>query len=410
MDNGSDDSGEKECKSADPRRLVAPNGRGGGDGGSGSGEELEENRNNGDRLEQNNQADSWGKRRHIQDDRGGAVSGQGVVSGGDQEHNRRQRRNTPAPSSIPWLPLFADQLQQHVRLGIAAHNSSPEELRQCSSTLTGIHTFYSTAQKHFMVQMQELMGAAVAHHAMSVAAANAAGAFPGGSLPSASSVSRTDVNAISRACATALAIINSLDGGAGANAPPPPQQQQQPAQTSAGAAFPLMPTSVATAAGPSRDTTKLPQTAQPFPTMISPAVTSALGNLMLPLPVLPMNLTLPVPLHGMSNAPASVMEALLRGPGSSGEAARAASHLPLPQMVPVSGGGPSAPTQLASFPVVNPVAMNAQVAGLPLAMQLHWAAAAAASRGMPQVQHLQQQQAQEQQQPVVILASKPAQN
>lgn len=260
-----------------------------------------------------------------------------------------------------------------------------------------------------MAQMQELMGAAMAHHASAAiaTAAAAAGGYP--SLTSAAIIPpRTDINAISRACATALGIINSVGGAVGGvGAVIPNSAATAPFPSSVGAGAGLTPSQV-----PQRETTpRLPQTAQPFPAGVTTSATPmGAGILPMPLPMLgTMGLTahpqLQVPGNINMNAPATIVEALLRGPGSSAEA-RAAS-LPLPQMVPVSDGAPTAPTAPVAQPTlsfaIDARAMNAQFPGLPLPMQLQLAAAAAAARNLPQLQHLRQQQQQ-----IATLASKPA--
>lgn len=399
MDNGTDESGEKECKSIlDPRTGATGGGTGGG---SGSGE-LAENTNNDGRGQNADSKMLNNKRRHVQEQGGG---------GGGSRQGGGGVRRTSAVIPNPWLPLSAEQMQQlqgQQQGAPSGQQPTADDLRHCSSTLNSIHTFYNSAQRRFMAQMQELMGAAMAHHASAAiaAAAAAAGGYPSLSV-GAVIPPRTDINAISRACATALGIINSVGGGSALNA----GSAGTAIGTGGTTAFPSVGAGLAPSQGAQRDinTSRLPQTAQPFPAGVTSS--SPMGVLQLPLPMLPMGLTahpqLQAPGNNNINAPATIMEALLRGPGSSAEA-RAAS-LPLPQMVPVSDGAPTAPAPPiiahATLPfAVDAMTMNTHFPGLPLPMQLQLAAAAAAARNLPQLQHLRQQQ----QQQVAALASKPA--
>jgi hypothetical protein len=407
MDNGSDESGE-ECKSAQqPLQLAKKE------------EEAEEDLGDDRTEDESPRKRSRGDGLIVKEKGTGQqrLEQQGNIKGtrGGIANNKAAFAQTPWLLMPPPPGIRGHQQQQPVtsngtgrlRQQQANNNAAgvfpaPADLQRCASSLGSMHSFYTNAQHHFMAQMQEIMAVAMDHHTHAAVAALTNGAVTGAAVgsncgvkPSTDILPAGDVTAISRACATALSIINNIGA-----APGP-----------AAAAAALFAAGGGAGNGSTAGTTGL---VPPPPVSVVPAAAVApsshlLGTITtLPLP-LPLYLPLPgaacAPPHPLQRQLSSGMDlALLHaapaaatGAGTASAGATNAANITenavgnntigsnknilqklisLPPMVPVVGGaGLIDPT---AFPGGLPVAAM-QMTSLPLQLQMAAVAAAAAA-------------------------------
>jgi hypothetical protein len=80
-----------------------------------------------------------------------------------------------------------------------------------------MHSYYTNAQHHFMSQMQDIMAVAMDHHTHAAVAALTNGTATAAAATAAAPdlLAADDIAAISRACATALGIINNIGAAPG---------------------------------------------------------------------------------------------------------------------------------------------------------------------------------------------------
>lgn len=407
MDNGSDESGE-ECKSAQQPLLVKKDLEGESED---EDEDLE-----GDRTEDESpRKHRRGDERRVKEEK---QQQQLEQQGNKIRSDVGTANNRAAFAQAPWLlmpppPGIRGQPQHHPIVGngsgriqqqqantAAVVAPAPADLQICASSLGSMHSFYTSAQHHFMAQMQEIMAVAMDHHTHAAVASLTNGAV-GGAAASADILPAEDVTAISRACATALSIINNIGAAPGPDA-------AAAALFAAGGGVGNFIASVGTAG-----TTELMPPPPPPATALS---TQLLGNLTtLPLPIslyLPLPGAACAPPHPLQRQLASGMDlALLHAApaaatggvtasaganiaalptgsvdadaiNNNGDKTNIQKVLPLPpMMVPVVGGaGLIDPT---AFPNGLPLAAM-QLASFPLQLQMAAAAAAAAAgQGMP---------------------------
>jgi len=234
MDNGSDESGE-ECKSAQQPLFVKRKFE--GEGREEDGEDLEDTRSE----------DKSPRRRHRGDEL--RVKEEKTQQQLEHQGNRKGRGGSTAEGTAHNKVIFAQDTwplmppppvvrsqpqqqpstrngpgriqQQQANNNATAIGPAPADLKRCASSLGSMHSFYTNVQQHFMAQMQEIMAVAMNHRTHAAVAALTNGTVRGGGggvgdgKTSVDILPAEDVTAISRACATALSIINNVGAAPG---------------------------------------------------------------------------------------------------------------------------------------------------------------------------------------------------